>query len=181
MKEIYFLIIVIIISSCTLDYSDTEIVETLSDEIPNTIIYKYETVEFQNGSPSLEIKADKAEVYNSKEKTYLTKVEFYNYKDDLINNRGKSDSAILNMKSGDAELTGSIEVKSEEDHSSLKAESLIWVDKNKNLASNPEDLVTVTDKKGSELKGRGFSADIKRKTILFEKEIEGEFISNEEN
>jgi len=164
---------------CSLDYSDSDIVESLSEEIPNTIIYKYETVEIQNGSPILQILADKAEVYDSKEKTYLTNVDFYNYKDGDVNNYGSSDFAILNMKSGDAELTGLIEIESVEDETSLKAKSLYWNDEDKMLTSNREDSVTVKDEDGSILSGSGFSADIKRKTILFEGKTEGEYITDE--
>jgi len=181
MVKLFFIIVIVSLASCSLDYSDSDLVEKLSEEIPNTIIYQYETVEIQNGSPLLQIKAEIAEVYNSKEKTYLTGVDFYNYKDDEINTRGRSDYAVLHMKSGDAELTGSIEIKSEEDDSSLEAASLTWIDSEKNLTSKPDDSVTVIDKEGSELEGRGFSADIKRKTILFENEIKGEFISDEKN
>jgi LPS export ABC transporter protein LptC len=181
MERFFYIIVVVFFTACSLDYSDADLAEKLSEEIPNTVIYKYETVEIQNGSPILQIKAEKAEVYNSKEETYLTDVDFYNYKNDEINTRGRSDYAVLHMKSGDAEMTGSIEIRSEEDESSLEAESLSWIDKEKNLSSFQEDNVTVIDKDGSELNGHGFSADIRRKTILFENEIKGEFISDEEN
>ena len=164
---------------CSLDYSDSDIIESLSEEIPYTIIYKYETTEIQNGSPILQIKADKAEVYDSKEETHLTNVDFYNYKDGDVNNHGSSEIAILNMKSGDAELTGSIEIESIEDETALKAKSLYWNDEEKLLTSNPEDNVTVKDEEGSTLSGSGFSADIKRKTIQFEGKTEGEYITDE--
>ncbi len=181
MKRYFFIIFAVVISACTLDYSDANLVDTLSEEIPNTIIYKYETVEVQNGSPALQIEADKAEVYNGKEQTHLTNVAFSNFIDEEINNQGRSDFAILNMKSGDAEMTGSIRITSKTDNSSLSAESLSWIDDEKKLSSKPQETVIVIDKEGSQIHGSGFSADIKRKTILFENEIEGEFISDEEN
>lgn len=181
MKRYYFIIFTVVTSSCSLDYSDANLVETLSKEIPNTIIYKYETVEVQSGSPVLQIEADKAEFYNGKEQTLLTNVSFSNFKDDEINNQGRSDYAILDMKSGDAEMTGSIKITSQKDNSSLSAESLSWIDDEKKLSSKPQETVIVIDKEGSYIQGSGFSADINRKTILFENEIEGEFISDEEN
>ena len=164
MKCLIILVIASLSLSCSLDYSDAGIVETLSEEIPNTIIYKYKTVEIQNGSPILQIEADKAEVYDSKEETYLLNVNFYNYKDDKINNHGSTDFAVLKMKSGDAVLTGSIEIESIEDETSLRAESLSWKDDEKILSSEPKDKVTVRDEDGSVLSGLGFSADIKSKT-----------------
>ncbi|MBI9099011.1 MAG: LPS export ABC transporter periplasmic protein LptC [Spirochaetaceae bacterium] len=162
-----------------MDYSEADLVQNLSEEIPNTIIFKYETVEIQNGSPAMQIKADKAEVYDSKEETHLSQVDFYNYEDGEINNHGRSNSAVLYMKSGDAQLTGSIKIESTEDNSSLRAESIYWIDEKKILSSDPEDTVLVRDKEGSELTGQGFSADIKRKTITFDSKIKGVFISNE--
>lgn len=181
MKNLYFLLAGLIFTGCSLDYSDSNMAEKLSENIPNTIIYKYETIEIQKGSPVMQIKAQKAEVYNSKEETYLTDVEFNNYKDNKITTSGKSTHAVLHMKSGDAEINGSIEIISNEDESFLKAESLLWRDRDKTLSSNLQDSVTVVDKNGSKLDGFGFSAEIKRKTIFFKNEIKGEFISNDEN
>jgi LPS export ABC transporter protein LptC len=162
-----------------MDYSGSNIIQDISEEIPNTIIYKYKTVEVQNGKQVLEIKADLAEVYNSKEETYLKNVEFYNYKDNEVNNQGKSNSAILNMKSGNAQLNGSIVIESIKDETSLKAESLNWIDEKKILSSNYDDSVLVKESDGSILQGQGFSADIKRKTILFEGKTEGKYITDE--
>jgi len=179
MEKIFIIVIVILLSACTLDYSDADLIQDLSEEIPNTIIYRYKTVEVQNGNPVLQIQADKAEIYNSKEQTFLTNVEFFNYKDEEISNHGISDSAVMNMKTGDAQLSGSIKIESLEDETYLKAESLSWIDDEKILSSNDEDYVTVKDGEGSLLKGQGFSADIKRKSIIFDGKTQGEYISDE--
>lgn len=179
MNKVFIFAYIILLTACTLDYSDADIVENLSDEIPNTIIYKYETVEIQNGSPILKITADKAEVYDNKEETYLNNVDFYNFKEDEINNHGSSEYAVLKMKSGDAQLSGSILIESLEDETFLKAETLFWIDSEKRLSSNDEDYVTVKDEDGSQLSGKGFSADIKKKSIFFEGNTEGKYNSDE--
>lgn len=179
MNKFFFIGLILSISSCTLDYSTANIIENLSDEIPNTIISRYETIEIKNGSPLLQILAEKAEVYNSQEKTFLTNVEFYNYKENEINNQGISTYAVLNMKTGDAQLNGSIIIKSVEDEKSLIAKSLSWKDEEKTLSSSIQDSVTVTDGNGSTLKGQGFSADIRRKSILFQGRTVGEYTTDE--
>lgn len=180
MNRYFLLLSLLYLSACSLDYSGAGLVESLDEEIPNTIIFTYESVEIQDGSPVTKIEAEKAEVYDSKEETYLTNVHFYNFEDDQINNHGKSDYAVLEMKTGDARLTGSIRIDSTEDSSSLSAESLYWTDEDKTLTSDPKDSVLVIDKEGSTLEGRGFSAEIRRKTILFSGGIKGEFRSDED-
>jgi LPS export ABC transporter protein LptC len=170
---------ILLYTSCSLDYSDANIIEDLAEEIPNTIIFQYESVEIQDGSPVLQIKADKAEVYNSREITLLTDVLFFNYKDNKIDNRGASDLAELNMKTGNAQLLGSILIESLEDEKSLSASSLAWVENEKRLSSSKDDSVTIIDSDGSNLSGLGFSADIKRKTILFDGKTKGKYTTDE--
>lgn len=170
----------LLIFSCTLDYSDADLTEELSEETPDMIIFDYESVDIRDGSPILKITAAEAEFYNSREETLLTNVEFNNYEDDEVSTRGVTEKAVLHMKTGDASLTGQIVIESVDDDSSLTAESLYWVDSDKTLTSSSGDKVTVIDEDGSTLEGRGFSADIKRSSIHFEGEIEGEFISESE-
>lgn len=170
-------IIIILLFSCTLDYSDSDLTDELSAEIPDMEIFDYESVEIRDGEPALKITAGEAQFYNSKEETYLKDVQFFNYEDSEISSQGKTDSAILKMKSGDASLSGNIIIESEEDDSFLTAETLNWTDEEKRLTSEPDDQVTVKDKEGSEMKGIGFSADLKRNTIEFNGKIEGEYVS----
>ena len=163
--------------SCSLDYSGAGLSDSLSEEIPDMIIEEYESVEVRGGSPALRIEAGKALFFNKKEETHLTDVNFYNYDDREVAAHGQTSSAVLNMKSGDASMSGGILIESAEDESKLRAETLDWIDKEKRLSSNHNDKVFVTDKDGSRLEGTGFSADIKRKSISFGGEVSGEFVS----
>jgi len=163
--------------SCSLDYSGAGLSDSLSEEIPDMIIEDYESVEVRDGSPALRIEAGRALFYNKKEETHLSDVNFYNYDDQEVAAHGQTSKAILNMKSGDASMSGGILIESTEDESKLKAETLDWIDEEKLLSSNRIDKVYVTDKDGSRLEGSGFSADIKRKSISFEGDVTGEFIS----
>lgn len=174
----YLSILFLLLSfSCTLDYSDAGLSDSLSEEIPDIIIEDYESVEVRNGSPALKIEAGKALFFNKKEETHLTDVDFYNYDDRKVSTHGRTSSAILNMKSGDASMSGGILIESAEDDSRLETETLYWIDEEKLLSSDREDRVIVIDKEGSKLEGLGFSADIKRKSINFEGEVSGEFNS----
>lgn len=176
-KKLSAPLLLLFLFSCTLDYSEADLTEELSEDIPDMVISDYESVEVRNGSPVLKITAGDASFYNKKEETHLSDVEFYNYDDDEITNHGKTDKAVLHMVSGDATMTGSILIESTEDDSSLEAESLQWIDNEKKLSSQSDHAVSVKDKDGSRMEGRGFSADIRRNSIVFEGEIDGEFIS----
>lgn len=167
------------IFSCSLDYSDAGLADTLAEEIPNMEIFGYNSIEIHNGSPTLKITAGEASFFNSREETRLKDVEFFNYHDGDISSHGRTDWAVLNMKTSDASLQGSILVESAENDSSIQAETLQWTEGDKTLSSGRNDSVTVRDKKGSRLSGSGFSADVKHNTILFEKEISGEIVSED--
>ncbi len=179
MNKVLYIILISFFTGCSLNYDDAILSESLSEDIPNTILYQYESVEIKNASPILRIIAEKAEVYESKEETRLSNVDFFNFKDSEVNNYGSADFAILNMKSKDANLKGSIEIESIEEESFLKAETLLWNDSEKLLSSEQDDYVIVKDKKNSTIRGRGFSADLKRKSIIFSGKTEGEYISDE--
>jgi LPS export ABC transporter protein LptC len=165
--------------TCSLDYSEADLSESFSEDIPDIIIEGYEAVEIRKNSPSLKIEAGKALFYNQKEETHLSDVDFYNYKDNEITSHGRTENAILKMKSGDANMSGGILIESAEDESRLTAESLNWKDQEKTLTSGLDEKVQVIDKDGSTLEGKGFSADIKSKSIIFEGEISGAFISEQ--
>lgn len=165
-------------ASCSLDYTNANLAETLSSETPDIVIYGYSSVDINDGSPSLKIQASEARIYNSKEETILQNVEFFNYRNNSLSTQGQAKKASINMKNEDADLEGSILVESAEDDSFIKAESLHWVDKQKKLTSDANDVVTIQDKDGSRLSGAGFSADIRRNTILFNRGISGEIISH---
>jgi len=83
------------------------------------------------------------------------------------------------MESKDAELKGSIIVESIEENSSLKTESLFWNDSLQLLSSNSGDTVSIKDNNGSLINGKGFSADLKRKSFFFKENVEGEYVSDE--
>lgn len=173
----YSALLSIISISCSLDYSEADLSDSFSQEIPDIIIEGYETVEVHKNEPSLRITAGKALFYNQKEETHLSNVDFYNYRDNEISTHGRTDKAIMHMKSGDANMSGGILIESVEDESRLKASTLNWTDEEKTLTSGKDEEVTVIDKKGSSLRGKGFSANIKSKSIDFEGEISGEFFS----
>lgn len=179
MDKFYVITVLVLLSACTIDYEGDKIVESLSDEIPNTIIYMYETVQIQDGAPVLQISADKAEVYDNKEETHFTRIDFYNFDDGEIDNHGSSNRAVLQIESGDARFDGAIVIESKKNNSFVKAESLSWLDSDKILYSDKEDFVTVVDEDGSQLAGSGFKADVKKKTILFHGKTTGAYNSNE--
>jgi LPS export ABC transporter protein LptC len=177
MQKNKFLFIPILISlllSCSMDYSDAEIAEELGEDIPDNIIESFSYTSVDSGQIVFRLYSKKAENYNKKKETILEEVVFreYNSKDELVT-EGTAEKGLIFNDSDDAELTGSLIIYSAENESEISTDYLYWDDSEKTLSGSKDGKVKLLRDSGTEITGTGFTGDLKTKIFNFERDVHG--------
>ena len=164
-----------------MDYEDASVAEDLSEDIPNTVLFNVSHTIVVDGIPKYRIHAQQAETYEKKKQTILREVLFreLNQKGEVIT-EGWVDSIVYFTDSEDAQMNGNIEFYSATEETRIEAESLSWENKQKILTGAPEETVYLEREAGSNVRGKGFQAELNKKSLRFAGEVEGEFVEEEE-
>lgn len=164
----------LILSGCTLDYGP-ELAETM-DDTPNIILYGLTYRSVENGAVVYSMVTESAEEFEENREYRITGANFkeFDYEGNP-KNEGYAGSAKVNQDTKDAQLSNDITIYSIVENTRLSAPNLSWTDKRKILTSPVEDLVRVERKNNSTIEGRGFSMDLKTRTMQFSKNIQGTY------
>ncbi|RKX80246.1 MAG: LPS export ABC transporter periplasmic protein LptC [Spirochaetes bacterium] len=167
--------------SCSLDYEKAMLVEELSEEIPDTIIYNFTQTKVIDGNIRYRVYAARAENYEKRKQTVLTDVHFreYNEEGEVIT-EGRADQITFFTETENAQLSGNLDFYSALEEARISGEYLIWNNERKTLSSEKQDLIKIEKDSGSKVMGRGFEADFTQKSIFFSEEVAGEWVDEEE-
>jgi LPS export ABC transporter protein LptC len=164
----------ILLSACSLaGYAPRE--GEGDEELPTLSFTDYSHTAVVRGKPNFELKADKAEVFETSKKTILTGVSFSEYDPDTgeLLSFGKADSGIYHTDTKDAEFSGSVRLESKKQDAILQGEYLKWIDKDKRLEGRLDRTVTISRADGSLMTGAGFEADARKRSFSFRESVEG--------
>jgi len=170
----FFVILCMIICSCSHDYEEASLAEALSDEVPQIEMTGVVHFQVRNGHPEFVINADKALSYDKKNITELENVVFKEY-DALgnIKSTGSGHYMSYDHESGNAEMTGDLFLDSRQEKTTLNAKSLIWTEENKLLSGSVEEKIILKKDDGNEMGGKGFSLNLSSKELRFDNRAEG--------
>ena len=93
---------------------------------------------------------------------------------------GSAERAVYYTEREDAALSGSIRLRSESQGITVQAEALRWEDAPRRLVSTPGDIVEFIRADGSQVRGDGLVADVRRKTIRFSGAVSGILVAESE-
>jgi len=176
--SILFLITFLV--SCSLDYRGANLSETLSEEIPDSIIFNFTHTEVQQGVKLYEIKAGEARAYTEKKETHLYEVSFTEYdRDGKVRTKGTADFARFYTETEDAFLQGDLNFYSTDNESVIKAEELNWNSDTQQLKSGAQGTVEIQKDDGSTLRGQDFEADFKYRLIRYGDLQQGTYVSED--
>jgi LPS export ABC transporter protein LptC len=164
-----------------MDYEEASVAEDLSEDIPNTVLFDVTHTIVIDGQPKYRVFAQRAETYEKKKQTILREVLFreMNQKGEVIT-EGLADSIVYYTDSEDAQMRGNIEFYSATEETQIEANSLTWENEPKVLKGDSEETVYLEKKNGSKVRGKGFQAELKKKSLRFTGEVEGVFVEEEE-
>lgn len=181
-KTFFSFIIIFSFFACSFDYGILQ-EDPSAQEIPNTVLNGFSHIIINLGKPVLELRSDKAESFEGKKQTFLTKVTFFEY--DINTGKtitsGTSDSAIIFTESNNVELSGNISLDSKRDGVLISASYLFWNNDKKTLTSRQDQTLQLAKEDGTTIRGEGFSANAKTKTFKFTGPSEGSYVSSEDS
>lgn len=168
-------------ASCSLDYGQAEVVDELSEEIPDTIVYEFTHTVVRDGRPILIVEASESQTFSRRDTQHLSGIAFreLDRSGDLITS-GTADSAVYDTSTQNVEITGNVLFFSAEEEATLTADSLFWDDEARMLRAQPEDSVRVATEEGTNIEGRGFEVDMQFRTMTYERGVRGRIILDEE-
>jgi LPS export ABC transporter protein LptC len=145
------------------------------EEAPTAVFTDYAHTVVVRGKKNFELRAAKAELYETSKRTVLKGVSFSEYDPDTgeLLSLGHADDAIYHTDTKDAEFSGSVRLESKKQDAILQGEYLRWIDKDKRLEGRLDRTVTIGRADGSNVSGAGFEADARKRAFSFRESVEG--------
>jgi len=145
------------------------------EEMPIGVFTNYSHTVVVRGKKNFELKAVRAELFETSKKTVLSGVSFSEYDPDTgeLLSLGHADDAVYHTDTKDADFIGSVRLESKRQDAVLQGEYLHWIDKEKRLEGRLDRVVTISRADGSHVSGAGFMADTRKRAFNFRESVEG--------
>ena len=149
-------------SACSLDYGAVQGEEKIAETVPDTVAIEVTHKVHQDGRLALEFEAGRTETYGAQKRMILEEVRFVEYGDDSAPaTSGEARRVVYHTDTENAEISGSVRVRSESEKAGIAAAALAWENKPRLLTAPPEAVVRITKDDGSSITGRGFTGDFR--------------------
>jgi LPS export ABC transporter protein LptC len=169
-------------AGCSLDYRETQAEEALSENVPDTVLYDVTHRIVKDSRLTVSFEAGKVENYTKRKQTILDSVRFSEYGDEgEVLTEGRAASVVYHTDTENAEMNGSVSVRSFKEKATVTAGSLSWVKDKRLLNGNPEETVTLEKEDGSYVSGYGFQGDFKVRTVAFKGPVSGMYVYKDED
>ena len=169
-----------LLGACSFHYSASGAApEELLDYIPQTEFRDVTHTLVRDGRVVAQISAQQVLNFPRHGRTILIEVEYVEY--DASGNpvtTGSAERATYYTECKDAELAGSIRLRSDSQEVSLEAGSLRREDQRRRLVTGPEAVVEILRDDGSQVTGTGLEVDVRRKTIRFTGPVSGALVTD---
>ncbi len=157
----------------------TSIFSESQNKIPDLFISNYQVTSYDRGTLKWILKSDFAELFEKKERTYLTMIDFKNY-----NESGQETSSAIAKYATLENDTSNIVLEKDvvivnSSQTIIQGKYFYWNDKIKRFTS--PYYVKIIKKDGSILSGIGFSANQELGDIEFKSKVSGQIGDNQEN
>jgi LPS export ABC transporter protein LptC len=180
-RAVLLIVLSLLCLSCSLDYEQATVAESISGQIPETILFEFTHTVVSEGRVWVILEAERAETYGERNEITLQGVFFREYDDEgKLLTEARADRAIFATDSENATVSGSIQIYSHEEQASLQASRLSWVREGRRLAADDGQTVRLKKDDGSYVEGEGFSADFRRKRLEFSSRVRGSYVREEE-
>ena len=171
-----FLMTILLMAGCSLDYDQNMISDSMSESIPDTVLISFTHTVVRNGKAVFVITAEKAEAFSKKNRTLLTDVDFKEFDNDgKVTTKGRADHAVFYTDTENADLSGNLDFYSASENGGVTGDHLYWDSEKKVLNGDPDETVMLNKDSGSRLEGKGFEADFRYRTLSFDKDVKGSY------
>jgi lipopolysaccharide export system protein LptA len=177
------LVLAILISaaSCSFDYRDSRLSDSLADQVPDNVLMNYEHTSIRRGEPAFKVSASSSKIYKSKHRAELEDVRFEEFDDGgEIVARGEAQHATVFTQSDNVELSGSVRFSHIPEDFDIEAPYLYWNNQERSLSGEESDTVHIERLGGSSISGKGFSSSGIYRSIQFSGSVEGVYRKSKE-
>jgi LPS export ABC transporter protein LptC len=184
---LYCLFPILLVSACSFEY------EVSGEDSQRGIVLTMKDMEYvgiREGNPSMRIRAEEARRFENKHSMELDNFSFEQFtggaspglagqdpaasperEETGIGARGRAGTARIELDTRNFFMTGGVSIESISEDISIETPNVNWKDKERTLSAPGE--VRILRSNGTELSGRGFSADLRRRTWEFQEAVEG--------
>jgi LPS export ABC transporter protein LptC len=168
-----------LLNACSFDYGAGT---GLEDTRPDIVMDNIEYVRVRGGDILARFQAEHAERWEERQLMELKNFAFEQMEDhgETINVEGAAKAATVQIDTGDISLSGGVRLSIESEDIIINTEELEWRDKEKTIKGGPEEEVDVKRSDGTSFTGKGFSADIRSRTLSFTGEVKGRYVEKDE-
>ncbi|MDR3301699.1 MAG: LPS export ABC transporter periplasmic protein LptC [Spirochaetaceae bacterium] len=169
----------ILYSSCTFIYGNEQAEEYI---YPELTMENLDYIRMRNGEMLARLRADLGNRYESKHIMELSNYQFeqYNTNTNKIDAAGDGGAASIDIISNNIQMKEGVKIRVDSEDFSLRAGDLDWQDKQKVLSGSEDSIASVTRSNGTEINGTGFHSDVRSRTWVFNSDVNGIYVSDEE-
>jgi len=167
--------------SCSFDYRDSRLSDSLADQVPNNVLMNYEHTSVRRGEPAFKVSAASSKIYKSKHRAELEDVRFEEYDGEGKKvAQGEAKHATVFTQSDNVELSGSVRFTHIPEDFDIEAPYLYWNNQERSLSGEEGDIVHIERLGGSSISGKGFSSSGIYRSIQFSGSVEGIYRKSKE-
>jgi hypothetical protein len=140
-------------------------------------------VRIRKGTPVARMQAEIAERYEKRRRMELKNYSFeqYNTTNEEVDAAGSGGFASVELETSNIRMSNGIEIIVDTEDIRIETERLDWDDEKKFLKGGDNDEITVEQSDGTNLKGSGFSADVRARTWFVSYDASGKYVHEEED
>ncbi|MDR3325254.1 MAG: LPS export ABC transporter periplasmic protein LptC [Spirochaetaceae bacterium] len=149
---------------------------------PEITMEDLDYVRMRDGEMVARLKADLGNRYESRHIMELTNYKFEQYDtgSGAIDAIGDGGAASVDVVSNNIQMKEGVTIQVDSEDFTLRAADLDWQDKQKVLSGAETSPVVITRTNGTEVHGTGFHSDIRGRTWVFNSDVNGVYVSDEE-
>ena len=171
------LLLVLLVGSCSFNYTNAEMADDLSEEVPNSIVRSYRFVDVRSGRSSFEVYAAEARMYHKAHHTRLTNLFFREISPaGEVVTEGQAEQATIFTQTDNVEMHGEIRFSGAAQESTIFTDYLFWNNEERILKGKPDHTVTILKSDGTRIEGKGFIADAASQQIEFVQKVDGVYV-----
>ena len=168
-----------LLPACSFEHAETAAApDELAEHVPETELIGVIHTIVRDGHVLAVFHAGQMRNFPRHARTELKGVVYseYNAAGDLVN-FGTAERAVYHTEREDAELAGSIQLRSESQGIRLEAEALRWENERRRLVTGPGETVEFFREDGSQVRGTGLEVDVRSRTIRFSGPVSGTMVA----
>ena len=181
-KLIFPLIIpaVFLLFACSFDYGAGQ---DSDGGKPDITMVNIEYARVRSGDLLERFHAEHAERWEDRQIMVLRDFSFEQMEEqgDTVNVEGTAGAAQVYLETGDIVLYNGVKISIESEDVIIISPGFEWRDSDKNVIGEPGEEVEVQRSDGTSFTGKGFFADIRRRTWSFSGEVSGSFVEEDDD